>query len=540
MSSTDLASSTTGNATQLAAHEPSADETGWSPAVAPEVCFLVFNSFRRDARVLREGKTLVAAGCRVTVLATYDKQGPQDEELDGLRVIRLALRPLHQRVFSAPPKTAATPVDPDTKASPSSDRPATPPPPARAPTPSTARRILVRFWRRRFGKPPPTPWKQLRRQIKLRLVAPAGRLRRKLARALRLKARDAARFVLLPFARQLRFFDYYQRAVAVMRGQRCAVVHAHDLNTLPAGWWLARRHRARLIYDSHELYLDRNRRPRRTWLNRLLTRELERFLIRRCDAVITVNDSLANLLAQRYRIARPLVLRNTPSRNSAPATSTVKSPSLRDLVPIEPSHLLLLYCGFITFNRGLPNLIRSLHHLPDCHLVLMGFGTESYLAELDELVTAEGLAARYSRLGPVPPEEVTSYAASADLGVAPIESAGLSYYYCAPNKLFEYLHAGLPVIASDFPELRAVIDEHRVGATFDPTDPRDIARAARAVMDTDSGDLQRLRMRTKEAALLYCWELESPKLLSVYGELTGGATGSHTDISPAPRLAQVK
>lgn len=500
----------------------------WTPPLAGSVVwFLVFNSFVRDARVLREATTLTAAGYQVTVLATGDASLPQDEDQGGVRVVRLTLLPLHQRVF-AKPKPPAPPAPTPAAAG----EPATP----RAPSP--ARRLFVRQWRRWIGTPPPAPMKQLRRQLKLRLIAPAQRLRRRVARACRLAARASARAFLLPFARELRYFDYYRRALDTVGTRRCDVVHAHDLNTLPAAWWLARRQRARLVYDSHELYLDRNRRPPRTRTNRLLVRLLERFLVRRCDAVITVNESLASLLAQRYRVPTPVVVMNTPSRRGPQQGAA--APSLRALLAIPPDRRILLYCGFITFHRGLPNLIRSLHHLPDCHVVLMGFGSDRYLAEIDEVVTAEGLVGRCSRIGPVPPEQVPDVAASADLGVAPIENSCLSYYYCAPNKLFEYLHGGLPVIASDFPELAAVIARYRVGATFDPADPRDIARAARQVLDSDPAELAAMRARAREAAGHFSWENESAKLLGVYRELGGGASGSHTAISPGPRLAHAK
>jgi glycosyltransferase involved in cell wall biosynthesis len=210
-----------------------------------------------------------------------------------------------------------------------------------------------------------------------------------------------------------------------------------------------------------------------------------------------------------------VVLLNTPARDEVVQSP---APPLRSFLPIRPEHRILFYCGRLSAHRGLENLIRSLHTLQDCHVVLMGYGADAFVAKLDALARDEGLGDRYSRFGPVPPEEVSSYSAGADLGVAPIENVCLNYYYCTPNKLFQYLHAGLPVIASDFPEMRALIERHGVGVTFDPSDPDALARAARAVLD-DPVALEGMRTRARAAAEHYCWERESEKLLAIYRTL---------------------
>jgi glycosyltransferase involved in cell wall biosynthesis len=199
-------------------------------------------------------------------------------------------------------------------------------------------------------------------------------------------------------------------------------------------------------------------------------------------------------------------------------TSTGNGKSLRTAIGIENDLHLILYSGGITFNRGLEKVIESLMYLPDCYLVLMGYGIERYKISLQALARKIGVESRFSFFGPVPSEEVTTYAACADIGIAPIKNACLSYYYCSPNKLFEYILAGLPVIASNFPEMRKVIDKYDIGYTFDPEDSHDIVRVIRRVLDNRQ-HYQKMKQNTITASHAYNWEKESKKLLGIYQTL---------------------
>ncbi|HAX85218.1 MAG TPA: hypothetical protein DCY91_02900 [Cyanobacteria bacterium UBA11370] len=323
--------------------------------------------------------------------------------------------------------------------------------------------------------------------------------------------------VLISFHRPLCFLDYHFRSLEVVKQERADIYHAHDLNVLAAAYQAARRHGAKLVYDSHEFYVERNRQPRRSRIGKLLVSRFERFLMRRSDAVITVSEAIAIELAQRYQVPVPTVILNVPMRTSKVSTNPEKS--IRLALGISPDYHLLLYSGGITFNRGLEKVIESLVELTHCHLVFMGYGPEKYIEKLLALAVEFGVESRVSLFGPVPPEEVTTYAASADFGIAAIENVCLSYYYCAPNKLFEYVSAGLPVIASDFPEMKKIITHYEVGYTFDPSQPKDIARAAREIL-SDSERRRRMRENTFVVSEVYNWENESKKFLELYQTLS--------------------
>jgi glycosyltransferase involved in cell wall biosynthesis len=251
---------------------------------------------------------------------------------------------------------------------------------------------------------------------------------------------------------------------------------------------------------------------------RFLLRRFEAFLIRKADAVISVNQSIVEELARRYKVPVGTVIMNTPSLAHAMENGHVNGKNIRAQLRVSSDHHLLLYTGKFTFKRGLENLIESLRHLPTCHLVLMGYGNRDYMQCLEDVAAKAQVAPRFSFFGPVSPDEVAAYAADADLGVAPIENACLSYYYCSPNKLFEYIAAGLPVIASDFPELRRVVHDYDIGCTFDPADPQDIARAVQTVLSRPDR-LREMRENAKRAAGAFNWENESQKLVALYAKL---------------------
>lgn len=321
---------------------------------------------------------------------------------------------------------------------------------------------------------------------------------------------------LLAFHAPICFMDFYQRARPTVDANRSDIYHAHDLNTLPVAWWYARRHRARLVYDSHELYTERNSKVPLTPVAKFSWRTMERTLIRKSHGVITVNSSIARVLAERYRVGLPTVVMNTPPRTVQPSPNGHNL--LRSALPVKPDQKLLIYSGAITFNRGLEKVIESLIYLPDCFLVMMGYGVEKYKDELRKVVERHQLQDRFCFYGPVAPDLVTMYAAGADLGVAPIQNVCLSYYLCSPNKLFEYVIAGIPVIASDFPELKDVVDRFKIGVTFDPEDPKDIARAADEILRNPQRAAD-MRRNTAAAADAFNWENESAKLLELYRTL---------------------
>ena len=328
--------------------------------------------------------------------------------------------------------------------------------------------------------------------------------------------RKITEFLFMPFHRYLMFYEFDKMAYSLLKNLSSDIFHSHDLNTLRVATRLSKHHQSKLVYDSHELYLDRNRGKKAGLLKRYAIRKFEQRLIRNCDRVITVNESIAEILEDRYGIEDVDVVMNTPPMQFF--SSTKKTFDLRRILGVSEEHKIAIYVGSIQYNRGIENLMKSLQFLDNVHLVLMGYGDEKLLQELDIIAQDLDVKDRYSKFGPVHSELVPQYTSSADIGVAPILNSCLSYYLCSPNKVFEYMHAGIPVVCSDFPELRKVVIGEGIGGVFDPNDPKDIADSIRDVIEDDRKS-NKFRISSINSSRKYNWGIQSRKLQSIYVDL---------------------
>ena len=435
----------------------------------------VYNRCTTDARVLKEARTLTEAGHRVRIVAVLDTTTETLEERDGFRIVRIDRDPLHYRALRA-------------------------------------LRIASGAWRRPLplGSRRPGPGPSRARAVARLALAPLVLIER------------GVRHLLLAPHKPLMFFDYYARAYRLVRADPPDALHAHDLNTLPVAAALARRSGLPLTYDAHELYPEISTlspREAATW------RFLERRLAGRADHVVTVCDSIAAEIEHRYGVPRPTVLLNCPIAGSAngnggeagapgEASSGSAADVLRAWAGLEGDAApLVLYQGGFAPHRGLPTLVRSAHELERGKIVLMGWGRLE--EELRELIAREGLEERVRITGPVPQGQVVAYAAGATIGVIPYEPVGLNNTYTTPNKLFDYMAAGLPVAASRLPELTRFVERGGMGLTFAPGDPASMGKTINAIL-SDPDRYQLMRKRAQEAARRYTWEQESSKLLALY------------------------
>jgi len=281
------------------------------------------------------------------------------------------------------------------------------------------------------------------------------------------------------------------------RRTRSHVYCANDLDTLPIAL-IAAGFDAKVVYDSHELWPDMLLGIPEFY--RKILRSLEKISIKRTHAVMTVNELIADVLKSRYSIKCPvLVVYNTP------ATSGMNQPQRTNR-----DSKIVLYQGLFMPERGLENLVKSSQYLlPDVRIVLRGYGgLESELRRL----ASRRRNVRFDR--PVAMQELVKAAQSAHVGVVSYLPTNLCNYLASPNKLFEYIQAGLPIAASDMPFMRKIILENDIGVLFDPRDPESIARALNKA--TRTVELSRYRRNLTQVAEKYNWENESRKLLSLY------------------------
>lgn len=304
--------------------------------------------------------------------------------------------------------------------------------------------------------------------------------------------------------------------LVVASADRPDIWHLHDFNALAAVAPLLDAH-ARIVYDSHELFLEYGTALRLPRLARSVLAALERRLIRRCVLVITVNDGLAGELSRRYRPRRLVVVRNCPPRWTPPQPL---EPRLREALDIPESSPVVLFHGAIVEGRGIAALATAVGRMIalDVHLVLMGSGDQS--AAWATTVGSPAWAGRMHVLPPVAPADLLSWVASADVGAVLIEPHELNLILSTPNKLFECIASGLPVVASDLPEIRRVVLEDPdapLGLLADPTDEASIADALDRLVSAPAAERAALRARSLAAAhRRWNWEHEAAELLAAY------------------------
>lgn len=275
------------------------------------------------------------------------------------------------------------------------------------------------------------------------------------------------------------------------------LVQAHDLDALEAAVLLRQKLRVPVIYDTHELWSEQpfiNSQESVAHWN-----ELEQRLIGQVDAVMTINEPLAEILRERYGLTEVLALHNCQERQS-----------LLDRPPNRKP--IALYQGAYVPHRGCEELIAAAAKLRHVQLAFRGFGpSEQALRELDR----EKLVEFWE---PVPGPEVVRAASQADIGLVPFLPTCLNHYFSTPNKLFEYMSAGLAVAGSDIPEISRFVGEYRIGCLFDPYSPSDIAEALDGVVT--SGELPAMQARARRAAEeRWNWETEIERYLELVGRL---------------------
>ncbi|MDP3984060.1 MAG: glycosyltransferase [Acidimicrobiia bacterium] len=471
-----------------------------------KVCMFVKNSFEYDARVTKEAETLINAGHQVTVIAIHVPEVTAEREAtpEGINVVRVsrvnlgvaALNRIASRyagvIEARNARLTGKPVDVNKVR-----ELGTLQPPSTA-TPGDALPIPVTEPEQSATTRPTSTTK-----LWARVTTP-------LLRGIAHVARFGYRVVKALMGRQgraLKTWAINRRMIAEGLATGADVFHSHDLNTLYVGHVCKRRTPgARLVYDSHELATERNRMG--FWWKAWTTWN-ERKWIRFADALIVAGPSWISEIEKTTGYVPPIA----ETVINVPELTEIEPLDLRSHLGIAPGRPILLYQGSIQENRGIEPAIEAITLLDDAVLVVIGYGY--YRTALESMVAKRGLGDRVRFFGPIPNRELLAYTATADIGLCNIVNSSLSYYTTLPNKLFEYIMAGIPVIGSDSPEIGRVVKETGVGEVADPVDPASLATAAKTILANPAP----YRAATRTATARYNWGVESERLLGVYRRL---------------------
>ncbi len=312
----------------------------------------------------------------------------------------------------------------------------------------------------------------------------------------------------------LRAAALFVRGVFTLLRTPADIYHAHDVNALPATYVAARLKRKPLIYDAHELPLAEISVKAR-WVQRL-SRVVLRHIVPRCTEVITVSPPIVRVLQEEYGARRVTLVRNIPWYQSVAPNNI-----LREHLGLAAETRILLFQGNLGANRALDLLVRAARFLrPGIVIVLLGPPRPEVQSVLAALIVSEGVAERVRVLPPVPYAELLQWTAGADMGLALFRpDYSFNVRWCLPNKLFEYLMAGLPVLASSLDVVREVLEKEGVGRIVEDMTPVGIAAAMNELLADEEGLRQ---MHQRALALVrrsLCWEQEQRQLLELYARV---------------------
>jgi len=305
---------------------------------------------------------------------------------------------------------------------------------------------------------------------------------------------------------------YEYHVMKVVQKYEGDVYHAHDLPVLRSTAEAAANVNAKVVYDAHELYTEIGE---LSPSYRAKLSKVEKKYIAAVDATITVNEFISDEMANRYNIKAPYVLYNSTIRPSSFDINR-RYDKFREKWPELAEKKIVLYQGWFSLYRNLLQLVESAQFVnDDICLVFMGYGEERTV--LEQRCKELGIADKVYFMDAVSQEVLLQYSASADAGIIPYPPVDMNHYYCSPNKLFEFMQAGLPIIASDLPFLSKIIDGYGIGVTAKLDSPEAFAKAINRFFE--QGDVSIYRERLQRAADDFSWSNDARKLLNIYEKL---------------------
>lgn len=297
------------------------------------------------------------------------------------------------------------------------------------------------------------------------------------------------RFAYVEFQRKL-----YK--VLLKKADQNTILLCNDLDALLPNYLISKKLNIPLVFDSHEIFTEmpsvNGRFTQKIW------RSLERRIVPKLKFMMTASESYADWFHKTYRIERPVVVQNFPKKTENPQIYSESN-----------SKKIILYQGVINPSRGLDKMIPAMKNIENAEFWIAGDGPrkDEYLA----LTKTLGLEQKVKFLGKLIPNELRAITQKADVGLSIEENNGLSYYFSMPNKISDYIQCRVPVVVSDFPEMRKVVDIFEAGEKI--TNYSELAEKVNIVLQNGK---QFYEDSLKKAANELCWDKEEPKIIALF------------------------
>lgn len=292
---------------------------------------------------------------------------------------------------------------------------------------------------------------------------------------------------------------------------RAKIFFAEDIYTLPFVTLAAKIKKGKIIYNSRELYAFIGGLTRRHLLQETI-KTIESFFIKRVDLILTTGEMDTAFIRDFYKVNNLLTIRNIPMLQKPN-----KKVDLRSKYKIPNDKIILLYQGVIIGGRGIKLLLEAMTELPQTVLVLFGDGEEKESFQLHACELK--LETRVIFAGTVDQQELINYTCEGDIGAALIENISVSYYHALPNKLFEYIMAGIPVLSSDLPQMKNIVEKYKVGKAININEKKNVVNALKEMIENKEL-FGAYKANCAKAALELNWQKEfekaKPVLYSVF------------------------
>lgn len=333
---------------------------------------------------------------------------------------------------------------------------------------------------------------------------------RKQRKSLPLSKRDYHTYrMFLLFEKGALFYAEFQiRLFFYLLVHRADVLVSNDLDTLLPNYLISEFKSVHLVYDSHELFcevpeLQANPAKKNIW------KRLERWIFPKLKNVFTVNESISEIYGKEYNMDIRVV-RNSPLLSNQLKIAQCSRSEMG--LPLSKKIIVLQGAG-INVDRGAEEAVESMQYVNNAVLVIIGSG--DVLPVLKKMVIDLNLTEQVKFIGKVTFEKLLQYTYHADLGLTLDKDTNINYRYSLPNKLFDYIHAGVPVLASNLVEVRKIIFQYSIGDCTENHNPRHIAEKINNILG-DNETLQMWKKNTKIAASDLNWENEEQQLIAVY------------------------
>ncbi|HLV23621.1 MAG TPA: glycosyltransferase [Moheibacter sp.] len=281
------------------------------------------------------------------------------------------------------------------------------------------------------------------------------------------------------------------------------ILLANDLDALLPNYLVSKIKGCELVLDSHEIFSEAptlHNRPFR----KSIWKFLEKSILPKIKHFYTVSKGYADWFEKEYHV-QPEIIMNVPVVKTAFEELNIKLPET------QPDEKILIYQGAINFSRGIEKMIEAMQFLEKVQLWIIGIGPKK--AEFEALTSALNLEKKVKFIGQVPPSQLKLITPKADLGLSLEEDFGISYRFALPNKIFDYIHAGIPILGTNLPEIKKTIEEFKIGKTIQNHEPQHIAQMIQEMLKEGETPY---RENLKEAAEVFNWENEEKKLERIY------------------------